>query len=736
MMKLNMSSRLFMAAIVLLIVMASAAHAAVFMTFTVTTNADAVVPPPGSLRAAITNSNANPPPLGDHNLIVFAIPGAGVHVITVVTALPAVLVPTEIDATTQPGFVPNTALNSDNEVPQIVLTDVVPVLTGIFITAGNSSVEGMVINNFAQGITIIGGGNNVIRANFIGTNANATSAVPNQFGIHIASSSLNTIGGDKKSDRNIISGNSLFDVILDLGADANGVFNNFIGLSASGNSALGVTPTGIGITAADNQIGESGIDVGEVFHPGNVISGHTVAGILIAGPTSTGNEVEVNKIGTNAAGTTAIPNFDGVSITTGASNNEIGEGNLIAFNTHDGVIVSGPTTIDNTITQNSITGNLNEGIELALGANELIPAPVLVSAEHLCKGVGTDICGAFTDVLEPNTTFTIEFFSNDVCGPPTTPVPSGQGKTFIGSITVTTNAVGVATFDAVLPVDVPSGKFITATATEADGSTSEFSNCAVIEPKADLSITKSVCPTEVQSGDAVLFVLKVKNLGPETAQNVVVTDNVPNSTFVIACFASSGGSCTNIGNAVTANFASIPSGATREVVILAFVRPGIVGAVNDTACVTGDVLDCNPNNNCSTVCLKVDPCTERGILCTNLMSGPLGVTPGQTGTWTYRVTLLACQSDMVNVRLIGQSTGCRIAPPSLGTASVSGSSVVWSIPKILKGQTATLDVTVNTTIPKTCPRDTFWQLSAPWAIGFSGGSCSPSNPVCVKVLGQ
>jgi hypothetical protein len=70
-----------------------------------------------------------------------------------------------------------------------------------------------------------------------------------------------------------------------------------------------------------------------------------------------------------------------------------------------------------------------------------------------------------------NTTFRIEFFAS--------PAGNDEGQYFVGSANVVTNGVGTATFSggsAVhLTAAVPSGYVITATATDPNGNTSQFS---------------------------------------------------------------------------------------------------------------------------------------------------------------------------------------------------------------------------------------------------------------------
>ena len=64
---------------------------------------------PGSLRQAILDSNASPPPPpGTANLIEFNISGSGVQTIMPATQLPDITQPLMIDGYTQPGSSPNT----------------------------------------------------------------------------------------------------------------------------------------------------------------------------------------------------------------------------------------------------------------------------------------------------------------------------------------------------------------------------------------------------------------------------------------------------------------------------------------------------------------------------------------------------------------------------------------------------------------------------------------------------
>src|SRR4029077_20033767 len=57
------------------------------------------------------------------------------------------------------------------------------------------------------------------------------------------------------------------------------------------------------------------------------------------------------------------------------------------------------------------------------------------------------------------------------------PTGNGEGEGFLGTANVTTDSAGLTGIDSTLPVAPAIGRFITATATDADGNTSEFSQC-------------------------------------------------------------------------------------------------------------------------------------------------------------------------------------------------------------------------------------------------------------------
>src|SRR5688572_15969737 len=98
----------------------------------------------GSLRQAILDANVN---LG-LGRIKFEIPGGGVKVIRLTTALPTNSGPVEIDGFTQPGSSPNTLPDADNGVRLIELDGGNSAFDGLVLGGGNSTLRGLSLRRF------------------------------------------------------------------------------------------------------------------------------------------------------------------------------------------------------------------------------------------------------------------------------------------------------------------------------------------------------------------------------------------------------------------------------------------------------------------------------------------------------------------------------------------------------------------------------------------------------------
>ena len=334
--------------------------------------------------------------------------------------------------------------------------------------------------NGQDGIFINNATNNVIQGNLIGTDPTGTQRLGNAFnGIHLADSGNDTITG------NVVSANGRGGILTGTEIDGfNTIQGNFIGTDITGTQPLGNTGIGIDVSSSrNNTIG------GTAAGAGNVIAANSQDGIKLEGSFATGNVVAGNFIGTDPSGTRGAGQRRQRGVGAGLEQHDRrhghGAGNTIAFNVGAGVAVSnasgGANTTGVTILSNAIFSNGHLGIDLGddgvtpntpggphSGPNDLQNSPVLLASASLDSQ--TAVKGTLSGA--PNTTFTLQFFANAV------PDPSGygQGQVLIGTMPVTTDGNGEASFQLSFPLVPASTAYMAATATDPMGNTSEFSD--------------------------------------------------------------------------------------------------------------------------------------------------------------------------------------------------------------------------------------------------------------------
>lgn len=388
---------------------------------------------------------------------------------------------------------------------------------------------------------------NLIQGNHIGTDKSGTTAIPNVRGIAIKHSWDNLIGGTEAGARNLISGNSGHGIAFLTGYDGtttstrNTIQGNYVGVDATGMVKLANSSWGIYLDGADNLVGgltaaarnlvagNGGIGI-QVNGSNQTVQGNYVGvgadgvtpmgnniGIKVNGNNSTvggttasarnviaansgggmeipggGNRVQGNYLGVAANGTTPLGNRFGVRIT--GSNNKVGGlesgvPNLIANSAEQGVIVwmgSNNAILRNSIFNNSMGIDLgNNGVtpndyqDADTGPNGLQNAPELTSIE---TASGYTVYGKLHSA--PSRAYRLEFYANcSLDGG-----DQGEGQSFLGAKDVVTGSMGDVLFSTTFPT--PSCPIITATATDPDGNTSEFSQWL----HSSVQLTTSVSP--------------------------------------------------------------------------------------------------------------------------------------------------------------------------------------------------------------------------------------------------
>jgi predicted glycoside hydrolase/deacetylase ChbG (UPF0249 family) len=348
---------------------------------------------------------------------------------------------------------------------------------------GTATGAGNVVSGYAaRGMWITTTGSVTIQGNYVGTDYTGSVDLGNlQWGIYLDDTGTATIGGTATGAGNVVSGNDGGGIYASNGSVT--VQGNIIGLNAAGTAKLSNTGAGLYLdTSAASTIG------GNTAAARNVISGNTTYGIdVVTGPTG-GHVIKGNYIGVGADGSTLLGNTSaGIYVhnyyaTIGGKT--AGDGNTIAGNGGNGITVVS-SYYSNFIYRNSIYSNGGLGIDLGNdgvtvndygdadgGANYFNNYPVISSA--VTDGSTTVVKGSL-DFYAHSTADTvyIELYAS----PTLDATGYGEGKTYLGYVTGTTDpTTGDFSFSVSLPA-VAAGQYITAVVSSESYQlgTSEFS---------------------------------------------------------------------------------------------------------------------------------------------------------------------------------------------------------------------------------------------------------------------
>jgi len=385
-----------------------------------------------------------------------------------------------------------------NVLAGIKLSNVTNVLIGDTV---QNAPKNLISGNDGSGVVIEGqSSGNQINNSIIGTDGEGRLDLGNGGdGVKVVDSSNNMIGDNSGvAGRDAtISGNVGNGVTIEgQGSQFNSVTSNSIGIFTAISNTIHRVPNlqnGILIRNGVNNI-IGGLNLGL----GNKVSGNTRSGILVSGGQATGNSVKFNQIG-GILGTTFGNTIHGVHLTEGAQNNNIGDedsGNSISGNGGSGIFVEdgepAPLTEGtqssqrNRLVGNTIFNNVGLGIDIfPTGANPNDPGdadegpnrgqnyPVIDNFSIDGNGDLIVLYRLATSTANANygtNGIYIQFFKSDLLG---------QGQTFLNNNFWTVSDQNASSLKSVnlgnaAALGFTLSDLMTATATDADGNTSEF----------------------------------------------------------------------------------------------------------------------------------------------------------------------------------------------------------------------------------------------------------------------
>ena len=411
--------------------------------------------------------------------------------IHLLTALPSITAETHIKGFTQPGASRNTLDNGDNSNICVILDgDTNQIADGFTVASGADDSAALLVSGIAfsgfthSALNLRGGVGHYVNGIRTGGSVNGVNLVGVSYGVILGPGVHGATIGSASDDgaRNILGGvvNNAIQIDIPSGstpaAHDNQIYGNYIGVSyigtASQNNANGVG--GISVRGFSNTI------------QNNVLGFNTAQAIHVSGADAHDNTITSNYIGIDFNGF-VVANGIGILVDTGASDNDLSS-NIIWYNTGAGVSILDTSDHDN-LQGSSFWGN--DGLGIDLGGDGVTPDdndslavnqpnrkqnfPLITSA------IGEDFSGTVAGyVVTTPGDYAIEIFASDGCDAS----GYGQGEYLVGTGTATVSGnilvQGQAPGDFSIPVSaffLEGYTHITATATDSNGNTSEFSKC-------------------------------------------------------------------------------------------------------------------------------------------------------------------------------------------------------------------------------------------------------------------
>jgi len=443
----------------------------------------------GSLRAAIAGANAN----GSSGAIILFNIGStcGPNVIHLQTALPSTTAETHIIGFSQPGSSANTLDDGDNSNVCIILDGDTHQIADGFTVAANAadsaalSVNGIAFSGFTHAaLNLRGGVGHFVNGIRTGGAVNGVQLANVGYGIILGPGVHGaTIGSSDAGARNVIGG--VFSNAINIDgpgassgpANHNQVINNYIGVYYTAGTTVLASPAGssdISVAGYSNTIENNvlGYAMGQAIH--------------LTGSDAHDNIVSKNLIGVDF-GNTSIANASGVLIDGGAHFNHV-TNDTIENNTAAGVSILGASVMNN------VEGTIfagNGGLAIDLGGDGVTANDndsLAVNQPNrkqnfptIDTAIGENFLGHVRgSVFSTPGDYSIQIFASPSCDAS----GNGEGAELVGSGTTTIDGhilvqgQGPGDFDIpVVGIFVGGFTHITATATDENGSTSEFSPC-------------------------------------------------------------------------------------------------------------------------------------------------------------------------------------------------------------------------------------------------------------------
>ena len=307
------------------------------------------------------------------------------------------------------------------------------------------------------------------------------------------------------------------------------------------------------------------------------------------------------------------------------------------------------------------------------------------------EGPATSTAVTLTDPLPAGLGFVSVASDSGVCGEASGVVTCNFGQLAVGEMASST----------IVAIAVNAGE-VTNTATvfgaQNDPNVGDNSDSATVEIGdvfADLSIEKAASNDEVSIGDIVVFTLQVRNNGPATSTNVVITDSLPSNLDFLAAVSTTG-SCDETGNVVTCELGDLGNGEGAVVFIDA--EATAAGEAVNVASVAGDELDPEESDNTASATVLVNaPAPLESDLSITKTASDNHVLAGEHVVFTIQVLNmgLGTSTDVVVTDALPSRLAFVSAVSTTGVCGETGNVVICELGDLADGEGAEILIEVE-----------------------------------------
>lgn len=201
------------------------------------------------------------------------------------------------------------------------------------------------------------------------------------------------------------------------------------------------------------------------------------------------------------------------------------------------------------------------------------------------------------------------------------PVPAGvpQGSTFL-RLRVTRDVL----------TSIPGEQDSRSVGPASDGEVEDY--LLLVAPSADLQVTKSADPPVAMAGAALTYTVTGRNIGPDPAQDTLLTDTVP-AGLLSPEFSVDGGATWQSWTG-THSLGVLAAGAGASVLIRGIADPSAAGTITNTAVISSPTYDPDLSNNTDTADTPIQGEADLSVV---KVGAPKPARPGQPVTYTLVV---------------------------------------------------------------------------------------------------